>query len=142
MNKQKYNEIMKLLGNITDGKWGIGHINDDFGIMDIISTDQGEIIAEDVAEHNAVAIVILPLIAEMLKEIMEKNKELKSYWVSDVQEMSKIYEQQQAKIERYEAALRFYAEGGHFKTKTICTGVYEDTVLDAGGKATIALKGE
>lgn len=107
MNDKDIQRILELLGNITEGKWGIGHINDDFGFMDVISTYQGEIIAEDVAEHNALAIVELPEMVEIIKQQQEGLKTYRDVHIVD----SVIAEKQQAKLDKAIEALEEIVNG-------------------------------
>jgi len=68
-------DILELDSKRTQGDWAIGHINENIDTMDVISVLQGEIIAEDVASHNAGLIATVPLMVEIIKEQQEALKE-------------------------------------------------------------------
>lgn len=84
-------EIRRLNKWRTEGLWGIGHINEDNGTMDVIARDTGEIIAEDVAEHNAGFLAIAPKMADMALHYYELSEQQQAR-IEELERQEKIYE--------------------------------------------------
>jgi hypothetical protein len=103
--KENYDRIQELDKKRTQGKWHIGHINEQCDVLMDVDSGEGEI-AEDVYEDNAKFIAAAPQMAEMLREMYEANANPPYLVKADGTLQRQDLVELEAKIEKYEKALR------------------------------------
>ena len=72
----EYARLKGLDEKRTQGEWCIGYINDDLHVMDVISRESGEVIAEEVAAHNGSFIASSVAMIVLIHELMRERSEL------------------------------------------------------------------